>query len=127
MPLKELGINYIPQHSDFAIAHSNITLNGSGINMHSVIRWEFYLSSGVDHLPNVAKVTNTNGTSGIWASSFIINTGAGARYVSVFVGASDIGSGYGTFYTQLYAQVPSGKATHLQRYVTIQKTVRPTL
>lgn len=107
----EVGQNYIPQYSDFKIKFSGITKDGDTLNFSEVSRWDFAIGQTLSSSPILALNSSTN------SGNFVINSGS--RFVTVTVNASGINSGYGQFYTALYAKQGSGYITHLIKYISV--------
>lgn len=114
----ELGINLIPQYTDFNIKFQNITLNSNTFLMQNVGKWIFAMGTA----PGAASLVKNSSNN---AADFIVATGDADRYVQVAVRASEISNGNGTYYVGLFSEVSGSITGHLSKYISIDRNIKP--
>ncbi len=115
----ELGLNIIPQYTDFNIRFTNVTRDGSALNFSGVNRWIFAMSNQLTGTPTVLK-----SSSGVASGDFAFDYQN--RVVTVGVRASEISNSNGQYFASLYAEISGKKITHRQKYITIEPQMNPT-
>lgn len=119
MSSSELGLNVIPQYTNFSVGFNNITKDDAALNFNTVGAWVFALSSVPTGTPQVLKQS-----TGVASGDFTIN--GGARSVTLAMRASEINNGHGQYFVKLFAYTSGVYTTHRMKFITIEEGLSPT-
>ena len=110
----ELGLNVIPQYSNFSVSFQGVVRDEMALNFNTVGAWIFVLSPQVTGTGYILKAS-----TGVASGDFTIDSVN--SNVTVSIRASEINNDYGQYYVKLFAATSGNRITHRQKFITIER------
>lgn len=115
----ELGLNQIPQHTNFNIRFANITRDGSGFPFNTVGAWIFAMHNSLSGTPTILK-----SSTGVASGDFSIDSVG--KNVTVAVRPSEFSYGQGEYFVALTASTSGVRNSHLSKTIHIVPQISTT-